>query len=326
MQNQFNKKKLTKELIYYPSPCFHYFSSLNLYDKVYPLISESSLGIVLMLFEGTYLNTELLFGIDGLLLSLTLLVMLLIATAAGFRLGSRNASVTDEVSRSQYSNIQGAVLGLLALLLAFTFAMTVSRFDIRKNLVLEEADAIGTAFLRSQLLPVPYNAEVPILLRHYVDVRLEFYNAGIDKKRLNAATEQTDLLHKQLWSQANAAAKVDTRAVTTGLFIQSLNEMIDLHEKRFTAMRNHVPESVILLLFIVATLSLGLTGYGFGLAGKRHFFVTTTVAILIVAVIYLIIDLDRPRRGLIKVSQQSMIDIQESMQKNYPESLEKNKN
>jgi hypothetical protein len=245
--------------------------------------------------------------------------MLLIATAVGFRLGSRNASVTAEVSRSQFSTIQGAVLGLLALLIAFTFAMAVSRFDIRKNLVLEEADAIGTAFLRSQLLPIPYNSEVSILLRQYVDIRLEFYNAGIDEKRLNAANEQTDLLHKQLWSQANAAANVDHRAVTTGLFIQSLKEVIDLHEKRFTGMRNHVPESVILLLFIVATLSLGLTGYGFGLAGKQHFFVTTTVAILIVAVIYLIIDLDRPRRGLIKISQGSMIDIQESLQKNYPQ-------
>jgi hypothetical protein len=264
------------------------------------------------------LNTELLFGINGLLLSLTFLVILLISTAAGFSLGIRSASDGDEVSRSQFSTVQAAVLGLLALLLAFTFAMAVSRFDTRKNLVLEEANAIGTTYLRAQLLPGPYNSEVSALLRQYVDVRLEFYNAGIDERRLRAANEQTYLLQRQLWSRADAAAKMDSRAITTGLFIQSLNEVIDLHEKRIIAMLNHVPDSVIVLLFIVAILTSGLTGYGFGFTGKRHFFVTTTVAILIVAVTYLIIDLDRPRRGLIKVSQQSMLDLRESIQKGHP--------
>jgi CDP-diglyceride synthetase len=264
------------------------------------------------------LNIELLFGLDGLIIAIVLFLMLIIATAVGYLVGSRQASDTNDVNRSQFSTIQGAVLGLLALLLGFTFAMTLSRFDTRKNLVLEEANAIGTTYLRAQLLPEPYNTEVSALLHQYVDVRLEFYNAGIDEKRLRAANEQTDLLHRQLWSRVKKAAKVDSHSITTGLFIQSLNEVIDLHEKRITAMRNHVPDSVILLLFIVAILTLGLTGYGSGLTGKRHFFVTTTVAILIVAVIYLIIDLDRPRRGLIKVSQQSMIDLRESIQKGYP--------
>lgn len=257
------------------------------------------------------MNEELLYGIDGSLVSLVLFILLAITTMFGYRLGCRKQAIINEAGRSQFSAIQGAVLGLLALLLGFTFAMTVSRFDARKQLVLDEANAIGTTFLRAQLLPEPHRSEVSTLLRRYVDIRLKFYEAGIDEKKLREAGQQTEQIHRQLWSQAQSAAQQDVRAVTTGLFIQSLNEVIDLHAKRITAMQNHVPESIILLLCFVAILSLGLTGYGCGLAGQRHFFVTTAMAIMIVAVIFLIIDLDRPRRGLIKVSQKSMHDVRE---------------
>jgi hypothetical protein len=144
---------------------------------------------------------------------------------------------------------------------------------------------------------------------------LEFFEAGTDKNRLRVASDQSSLIQRLLWSRAAAVAKHDNRAVTTGLVIQSLNEVIDLHAKQSTAMQNHVPESIIVLLCLVAIFSLGLIGYGCGLAGQRHFIVTTTMAILIISVIYLIIDLDRPRRGLIKVSQKSMVDLREAINK-----------
>ena len=261
------------------------------------------------------MNGELLYGINGAIFSLVLFVILTVTIRLGCHFGLRKQAGINDAGRSQFASIQGAVLGLLALLLGFTFAMTVSRFDARKQLVLEEANAIGTAFLRAQLLPEPNRSEIAGLLRRYVDVRLLFYEAGIDEKKLRETNDQSERIQRQLWSQATAVAKLDKRAVTTGLFIQTLNEVIDLHAKRITAMQNHVPESIILLLCLVAILSLGLTGYGCGLAGQRHVIVTTTMAILIVAVIYLIIDLDRPRRGLIKVSQKSMIDLRESINK-----------
>lgn len=257
------------------------------------------------------MNGELLYGIDGWIVSLVLLSLLAISTKLGYRFGCRKQAIVNEAGRSQFSSIQGAILGLLALLLGFTFAMTVSRFDARKQLVLDEANAIGTTFLRTGLLPEPHSSQAVTLLRRYVDVRLKFYEAGIDGQKLRAASQESEQIHRQLWSQAESAAKQDVRAVSTGLFIQSLNDVIDLHAKRITAMQNHVPESIILLLCFVAILSLGLTGYGCGLAGQRHFIVTTAMAILVVAVIYVIIDLDRPRRGLIKVSQQSMLDLRE---------------
>ena len=107
----------------------------------------------------------------------------------------------------------------------------------------------------------------------------------------------------------------DPRAITTGLFLQSLNETIDLNAKRVTALENHVPEITLVLLYFAAMVATGLVGYGCGLSRGRKFIVKIILSILIAAVILVIIDLDRPRMGLIKVSQQRMIDLRDSLSK-----------
>ena len=156
------------------------------------------------------------------------------------------------------------------------------------------------------------------MLRRYVDVRLEFYQAGISQRKLQKVDDDTEKLHGALWSYAIAAGGQDPRAIPTGLFIQSLNDVIDLHAKRVTALENHVPESIFILLLIVATLSLGLVGYGAGMGRDRNLLPAVISIILIASVILLIMDLDRPRRGLIKVSQQSMVDLQNSLKRITP--------
>jgi hypothetical protein len=256
---------------------------------------------------------ELLYDVDLWLILAASIGGFLLTTEAGFLLGRRGQSTTDDHSRSQIYTIQGAALGLLALLLGFTFAMAMSRYDMRKQMVLDESNAIGTTFLRAQLLPEPARQEVSNLLRRYVEVRLEFYAAGNDRKKLRGVRDKTERLHNQLWAHGAAVGEKDPRAVTTGLFLQSLNETIDLHAKRLTAMENHVPEITLVLLYFVALMATGLIGYGCGLSGVRNFFVTIISSILIAAVILVIIDLDRPHRGLIRVSQQRMIDLRESL-------------
>ena len=154
---------------------------------------------------------------------------------------------------------------------------------------------------------------VSTLLRRYVEVRLEFYAAGNDQKRLSEVRGQTQRLQNQLWADGVAVGEKDTRAITTGLFLQSLNETIDLHAKRLTAQENHVPEITLMLLYFVAFMATGLIGYGCGLSGVRNFFVTIISSILIAAVIMVILDLDRPHKGLIRVSQQRMIDLRENL-------------
>ena len=258
---------------------------------------------------------ELLHRLDLWLIFLVSIIFMLAATEIGFRLGRPLQPEVGETANSEISTIQGAMLGLLALILGFTFAMSMTRFETRKQLVLDESNAIGTTFLRAQLLPEPPRQELSNLLRQYVEVRLALFEPGIHQNDLGWVNDQTDLIHRQLWSLGAALGEKDARSVITGLFLQSLNEMIDLHAKRINAVENHVPGIIFLLLYFVAIVTTALIGYGCGLGGRRNFVVTLTASILIAAVILVIIDLDRPRRGLIKVSQQRMIDLRNSLAK-----------
>lgn len=241
-------------------------------------------------------------------------VLFLGATQIGFFLGRQaQKSGVVEHSRTQISTIQVAILGLLALLLGFTFAMSMSRYDKRKQMVLEEANAIGTTYLRTQLLPQPPRQEISNLLRQYVDVRLEFYAAGVDEEKLHQAMAGAQKLHKQIWSYTPALGEKDPRAVTTGLFLLSLNEMIDLHAKRLTAMENHVPESALILLYLLSAIAVMIVGYASGVAGLRNWFVTMMLPFLIAVVINVIVDIERPRRGLIKVGQDRLIELRQTL-------------
>jgi hypothetical protein len=234
------------------------------------------------------------------------LVALLVALDLGYRLGARRRTEADDDAKSYFNGMQGSLIGLLALLLSFTFAMAVSRYDLRKDLVLQESNAIGTAALRARLLDEPQRAQVLASLREYVDARLAFYDAGVDRARLEQANAAAESLHQRLWSAAEAASARDPRSVPVGLFVQSLNDVIDLHEKRLRALENQVPGVVLLLVLGVAVLAFGFVGFGCGFAGRRHGVSTTLVAVLVTFVIVVILDLDRPREGLIKVSQRSM--------------------
>jgi hypothetical protein len=256
---------------------------------------------------------QVLYGVKLAPIFSATLALLLGATEVGFRLGRRTGEDIGDAARSQFSTVQASVLGLLALLLGFTFSMSVTRFETRRQLVLQESNAIGTAFLRTRLLPEPHKTEAASLLRRYVDVRLAFAGAGTDSVKLRQANEETQRLHDALWVHAVAAGEKDPRAVTTGLFIQSLNEVIDLHAKRVTALESRVPVSIHALLYAASALSLALVGCGWGLTGRRHLLITMTLAVLVAAVVALILDLDRPREGLIRVSQQSMINLREGL-------------
>lgn len=236
-------------------------------------------------------------------------VLFVAAIEVGFRTACRRQAQWDDATKSHVSGLQAAVLGLLALLLGFTFAMAVSRFDARKALVLEEANGIGTAYLRARFLPSPQNHEVAQLLKDYVAARLDFYEAGIEQGRLDAANATAARIESALWASTVSAAGTDPGSIPIGLFIESVNEVIDVREKRRVALDNHVPEVVLYLLYVTAVVALGLVGYSAGLAGKRRLASGAIVAGLIALVLTTILDIDRPRRGLILVSQDSLIRL-----------------
>ncbi|HSM86891.1 MAG TPA: hypothetical protein VLT16_12095 [Candidatus Limnocylindrales bacterium] len=256
---------------------------------------------------------DLLYGTPGWLIILMFLLLLLAAAELGFRLGRRAAASTPHEIKSRIGTVEGALLGVLGLLLGFTMAMAVTRFDARRSLVVDEANALGTTWLRTRLMPEPESSEMAGLLRQYVEVRLRYAGAGTDPAKLGSVRRQAAQLQQELWSRAVAFARKDPRSVPAGLLLQSLNQSIDLEAARWTAFLNHVPNSVIYVNGGVALLAMTLAGYGFGMAGRRHGFSSCVLAISIVVVMMVIIDLDRPRRGFIQVSQQPLIDLQRQM-------------
>lgn len=256
----------------------------------------------------------MLFELSLINLLLLALALFLVALEVGYRLGQRRQDRTDEPDKSHTSALQGATLGLLALLLGFTFAMAVSRFDNRKTVILEQANAIGTAELRSRLLGSPYAEKAAPLFRAYVDAWLQYRAAGIDLAAVQVAEDRAFELENQLWNLAREVTAADPHSLPAGLFTTAMNDVIDMHEKRNRSVKDRVPDAVIWLLIAVSALALGQVAYSCGLSGRRRQVANVTFAFLIALVLVIILDIDRPRRGLVQVSQESMIRLQQSLE------------
>lgn len=246
------------------------------------------------------------------LLMLFVAVLLLALTEMGYRAGLGLHRAKDEARRGQIGGVQGAMLGLLALLLGFTFSMAVSRYDTRRDLVLKEANAIGTTWLRAGLLPEAQRAPARELLRRYVDVRLKYEALSRDPVQLAEGLRLSAELQNQLWQHAETAAKEPTPVTVT--FIIALNEVIDTDAERIAAGRNQIPTGVWVLLIIVAGFGCFTTSYGAGAYGARSIFTNFFLPVLITIVIILIFDLTHTRQGVIGISQQPLIDLQASIQ------------
>jgi hypothetical protein len=240
-------------------------------------------------------------------------ILVIVAIEGGYRLGRHRRR--SEEKEAPVGSMVGAMLGLLAFLLAFTFGLAASRFDDRRHVVLDEANAIGTTYLRAAMLPEPLGKEVRGLLREYVDVRLE----AIDPAKTEQAIARSEQLHNELWSRAVAATQQD-RSPITGLFVQTLNEMIDLHAKRvMMGLRSRIPFSIWVALYLVTLLSMGVMGYLEGLTSSTRSPAVIALVVTFATVICLIADLDRPGEGLLRVGQQAMTDLKKSINEVSPE-------
>lgn len=237
-------------------------------------------------------------------------VIILLAVEGGHRLGKYRRQHPKQELEAPVGVMVGATLGLLAFMLAFTFGLAASRFDMRRGFVVDEANAVGTTYLRAGLLAEPSRTEVRNLLREYTDVRLELVTPG----KTEEALHKSDELHGRLWSQAVAVGEKNPGSIVAGLFIASLNEVIDLHAKRVNlGLRTRVPGTIWAALYFIAIFALGAVGYHAGLTGTRRSLAVLALVLTFSAVMVLIADLDRPMEGLLKVSQQPMVDLRNSL-------------
>jgi hypothetical protein len=255
---------------------------------------------------------EFMYNQNSIVIALVLFVFILIAIEAGYRIGLKTNN--NESYKMHVNAVQSSLLGLLALLIAFTFSIAIQRFDNRSDAVVDEANAIGTTYLRTELLPISIRSDIQQSIRDYVDLRVT-----ASATPLNHVAKQSELRLKAthiqtiLWRQAMVAVEKDPRPVTSGLFVQSLNELIDSYGRRIVSLDRHVPEAVLLLLSFVFIVTGGVTGYAVGITNQRPSSIGYIMVGLFVLLVFLIIDLDHPRQGLIKVNQQSLIDLRNSI-------------
>ena len=231
-----------------------------------------------------------------------LFVTLVSVVEIGRRLALRTSVNGDKDLHEQIVAVRDGLSVLLSLLLAFSLAMVLTRFDLRKQLIVDEANAIGTTRLRAQMLAEPARGKILNLLRRYLDARIEFTEAGLHEEKLQVSFTQAKQLQDDLWQQAVAVAQQNPTPITS-IFVQSLNESIDLSERRLAALENRIPGVLWIVLIFISMFTCLLVGYSMR---RRALLVMLLWPLMISIVLALNADLDSPRAGLIQIGQQSI--------------------
>ena len=243
------------------------------------------------------------------------MVISLLSIEGGFRLGDHRRRCPEHERDTPVGAIVTAVLGLLAFMLAITFGFAAARYDDRRRAVVDEANAIGTTYLRAAFLPEPDRTRIRDLLREYVTVRVD----AVQRQEHELGVVKSEQLQDRLWAQAAAVGGQNPGSIMAGLFIQSLNEVIDMHTRRVEAGLSRIPVTIWLVLYLEAILAMAAMGYLSGLGGSRGLSLSLVLTLTFSAVLLLIIDLDRSREGFLRVSQHAMVSLKDKLAAPTPE-------
>jgi hypothetical protein len=226
----------------------------------------------------------------------------------GFRIGRWWQDREPGEQEGPTGVLVGGLLGLMAFLLAVTMGMAADRFDNRRSLVLAEADGIGTAYLRSDYLPEPSGEQLKGLLREYLPLRI----ASDDRATVVANVERSQELHQRMWAIQATVVQSGRDSDVIASVGDALTDIVALAEARVVAgLYARVPESVLLLLLAGSAIALAMLGYSAGLTRRRSILSAVVLMLALGAVTVLVIDLDRPQDGFLRVSQQALLDVQE---------------
>jgi hypothetical protein len=245
---------------------------------------------------------------------LALLAGILIFLETGRRIALRRIARDSEGARAGLGAVEGAVFGLVGLLLAFTFSGAASRFDTRRQLIVEEANAIGTAYLRLDLLPIAAQPAIRQNFRKYLDTRLAVYRKLPDFQAAKAELDRAATLQSEVWTQAVSACR-EAGQPATMLLLPALNEMIDITTTRTAALRMHPPPVIFAMLVALMLAGSLLAGYGMAESKTRSWLHILGFALTMSVAVYVILDFEFPRVGLIRVDafDQVLVDLRDSM-------------
>jgi len=251
----------------------------------------------------------------ALLLASGLFVGMLIFLEVGRRIGLRQMARDPAGAHTGLGAIDSAVFALLGLIVAFTFSGAASRFDARRQLIVEEANAIGTAYLRVDLLPPDTQSTLRDSFRRYLDTRLAVYQKFSDPAAAQEELAKANTQQGDIWRQAVTASRaVDAHPDAGKLLLPALNDMIDI-TTRTMATQTHPPAIIFVMLFGLAFTSALLAGYGMAGGKARRWLHSLCFAVVVAVAVYVILDLEHPRQGLIHVDafDRALGELRESM-------------
>lgn len=235
-------------------------------------------------------------------------VVTLVIYEIGFRIGRWWQDRMPGEQEGPAGVLIGALLGLMAFMLAVVMGMAADRFDTRRGMVLAEANAIGKAYLEAGYMPEPQTEQLRALLREYLPLRI----ATNDLPQTQAAIQRSIEIHAEMWAVIQPVARSAYISDLMSSLGDSVTDVVNINESRVVAgVYSRVPETILLLLLGGSALSLGMVGYGAGIAGRRSVVTAVIMVVALGAVLTVVIDLDRPQEGFLRVSQQPLLDVQQ---------------
>lgn len=234
-------------------------------------------------------------------------VLAVLSAEVGFRFGLWLQDRSDTPGESKMTGaVVGGMLGLMAFLMAFTIGIVIDQQGNRKAMVVQEANAIGTAWLRADFLEESDLPVVRSLLQEYTEIRIEAAN---DPSLLDATATRSEEIHNELWAIMEENVQRGDESAIMGLTVESVNDVIDIHSERLFVANLRLPRILGILLFLATILSFLLVGAASSADRKRDTAAMVLFALVFAAVLIVIIDLDRPQEGLLTVPQTAMTDL-----------------
>jgi hypothetical protein len=255
------------------------------------------------------MQPSLLLRTDGWIIAGLLFLGMLLFIWVGHKIGTIRSRKIIQEEKPNIQSIVGGVLGLSALMLAFTFGQSASRFEVRRLIVVQEANALSTAILRSDMYPAPEKEAFRKDFSNYLESRIEYFNVGANRKLIAASLKKSDSIGNQLWKRASELSHNLDNRVASEQMIPALNELFDIGNTRKAGEMAHVPESIVIMMLVLSLCSAFITGYASAEKKKMDWIIISGFCILTCFVIYFIIDLDRPRRGIIRVDAKNIEEV-----------------
>ena len=254
---------------------------------------------------------SLLQSTTAVVIAIFVFILVMLSYWAGHLLRMKAIKRDPENAKTEIKAINGMLIGLLGLLLAFTFSMSNSRFDDRRHLIVEESNIIGTTILRTDMYPDSMRNVLRSVLNDYVESRIAFYKAGMDIDKAISEFRAGQALSAKVWRIAADYSKIDEATTRTSQLMPSINEMIDITSTRRAASEGTIPDSIMYFLFILSACTSLLMGYDQG--SKIEWIIVAGFSLALSATIFSIVDLDRPRSGLINMDgpNQKIVDLRE---------------